>query len=166
MIAAAVTSRFGDEQGLVVPEGESLTVQNIGTRDLLLVKNLDFEAPGFETGQPTDFTTDLAVFQNGNEVARKTIRVNDPLSIGGYTFHQNGFGPAPDLVVRDAEGGILWSGPVPLTDEIAVEAGSLPASFPGDAVDRIVYATAVALRTRLVTRDRRIARHDPERVVW
>ena len=56
--------------------------------------------------------------------------------------------------------------PVPLTDEIAVEAGSLPASFPGDAVDRIVYATAVALRTRLVTRDRRIARHDPERVVW
>ena len=76
-----------------MPEGESLTVQSIGTRDLLLVKNLDPGAPGFETGMPTDFTTDLAVFQNGTEVARKTIRVNDPLAIGGYTFHQNGFGP-------------------------------------------------------------------------
>ena len=85
LVAAAVTSRFGDEQGLVVPEGESLTVQNIGTPDLLLVKNLDFEAPGFETGMPTDFTTDLAVFQNGTEVARKTIRVNDPL--GGRRLH-------------------------------------------------------------------------------
>ena len=115
LVAAAVTSRFGDEQGLVVPEGESLTVQNIGTRDLLLVKNLDFEAPGFETGRPTDFTTNLAVFQNGTEVARKTIRVNDPLSIGGYTFHQNGFGPAPHLVIRDSAGAPLWDAKVPMT---------------------------------------------------
>ena len=52
LLAAAVTSRLGDEQGLVVAEGESLTVQPIGTPGLLLVKNLDFEAPGFDTGQP------------------------------------------------------------------------------------------------------------------
>ncbi|HEV8282218.1 MAG TPA: cytochrome c biogenesis protein ResB [Candidatus Limnocylindrales bacterium] len=115
LVAAAVTSRFGDEQGLVVPEGESLTVQSIGTRDLLLVKNLDFAAPGFETGQPTDFTTDLAVYQNGAEVARKTIRVNDPLSIDGYTFHQNGFGPAPHILIRDATGAPLWDAKVPMT---------------------------------------------------
>ena len=51
LIAAAVTSRLGDEQGLVVPEGSSLTVQPIGTPGLLLVKNIDFEAPGFDTGQ-------------------------------------------------------------------------------------------------------------------
>jgi cytochrome c biogenesis protein len=119
LVAAAVTSRFGDEQGLVVPEGSSLTVQPIGTPGLLLVKNLDFQAPGFETGQASDFTTDLAVYQDGREIARKTIRVNDPLSIGGYTFHQNGFGPAPYLVVRDAEGRPLWDGAVPLTDAAA-----------------------------------------------
>ncbi len=122
LIAAAVTSRLGDEQGLVVPEGSSLTVQPIGTPGLLLVKNLDFEAPGFETGQATDFTTDLAVYQDGREIARKTIRVNDPLSVAGYTFHQNGFGPAPHLVLRDADGRPLWDGQVPLTDS----AGGLP----------------------------------------
>ena len=119
LIAAAVTSRLGDEQGLVVPEGSSLTVQPIGTPGLLLVKNLDFEAPGFDTGQATDFTTDLAVYQDGREIARKTIRVNDPLSVAGYTFHQNGFGPAPYLVVRDAAGKPLWDGAVPLTDAAA-----------------------------------------------
>jgi cytochrome c biogenesis protein len=119
LVAAAVTSRLGDEQGLVVAEGDTLTVQPIGTPGLLLVRNLGFEAPGFETGRPTDFTTDLAVYQDGVEVARKTIRVNDPLAVAGYTFHQNGFGPAPDLVIRDAEGGLLWSGPVPLTDQAA-----------------------------------------------
>jgi cytochrome c biogenesis protein len=119
LIAAAVTSRLGDEQGLVVPEGSSLTVQPIGTPGLLLVKNLDFQAPGFETGQASDFTTDLAVYQDGREIARKTIRVNDPLSVGGYTFHQNGFGPAPYLVVRNTEGMPLWDGAVPLTDAAA-----------------------------------------------
>ena len=118
LVAAAVTSRLGDEQGLVVPEGESLTVQPIGTPGLLLVKNLAFAAPGLETGQASDFTTDLAVYQDGKEIARKTIRVNDPLSIGGYTFHQNGFGPAPHLVVKDAQGRPLWDAAVPLTDAV------------------------------------------------
>ena len=119
LIAAAVTSRFGDEQGLVVAEGSSLTVQPIGTPGMLLVKNLDFEAPGFDTGQATDFTTDLAVYRDGHEIARKTIRVNDPLSVADYTFHQNGFGPAPYLVVRDGAGRPLWDGAVPLTDAAA-----------------------------------------------
>jgi cytochrome c biogenesis protein len=119
LIAAGVTSRLGDEQGLVVPEGESLTVQPIGTPGLLLVKNLGFDAPGFATGKPTDFTTDLAVYRDGQEIARKVIRVNDPLSIGGYTFHQNGFGAAPHLVVRDTAGRPLWDGQVPLTDQAA-----------------------------------------------
>jgi cytochrome c biogenesis protein len=82
------------------------------------VKNYDFEAPGFlETGQASDFTTDLGVFQNGTEIARKTIRVNDPIEVDGYTFHENGFGAAPDILITDAAGKPLWDGPVPLTDQ-------------------------------------------------
>jgi cytochrome c biogenesis protein len=119
LVAAAITSRLGDEQGLVVAEGESLTVQPIGTPGLLLVRNLGFDAPGFDTGRPTDFTTHLAVYQDGRQIAEKTIRVNDPLTVGGYTFHQNGFGPAPDVVIRDAEGRPLWDGPIPMTDAAA-----------------------------------------------
>jgi cytochrome c biogenesis protein len=130
LIAAAVTSRLGDEQGLVVAEGESLTVQPIGTPGLLLVKNLAFEAPGMESGTPSDFTTDLAVFQDGREIARKTIRVNDPLSVGGYTFHQNGFGAAPRVVIRDEAGRPLWDAAVPLTDSAAGSAYGLLA-VPG-----------------------------------
>ena len=81
------------------PRATSLTVQPIGTPGLLVVKNYDFEAPGLRSrrARRRDFTTDLGVFQNGQEIARKTIRVNDPLAVAGYTFHQNGFGPAPDL---------------------------------------------------------------------
>jgi cytochrome c biogenesis protein len=117
LVAGLVTARLGDEQGLVVAEGDTLTVQPIGTPGLLLVQNLGFEAPGMDTGMPSDFTTDLAVYRDGDLLARKTIRVNDPLTAGGYTFHQNGFGPAPDLeITSTVDDAVLWSGPVPLTD--------------------------------------------------
>lgn len=123
LVAGLVTAKLGDEQGLVVAEGATLTVQPIGTPGLLLVKNFGFEAPGIATGMPTDFTTDLAVYRDGQLLARKIIRVNDPLAAGGYTFHQNGFGPAPDLEIKSTiDGSVLWSGPVPLTDA----AGGLP----------------------------------------
>lgn len=54
----------------------------------------------------------------------------------------------------------------PLSGEIAAEAGRLPDGFPGDPVDRIVYATATRLGSRIVTRDSRMAAFDGARVVW
>ena len=152
LVAAAVTSRLGDEQGLVVAEGDTLTVQPIGTPGLLLVRNNGFEAPGlFETGSAADFVTDLSVYRDGQLLARKSIRVNDPLSAGGYTFHQNGFGPAPILRVRDLDGAILWSGPVPLTDQ----AGGLPfgtLAVPGRelGLQLLLDRTAAGVGTLLV----------------
>jgi PIN domain nuclease of toxin-antitoxin system len=55
---------------------------------------------------------------------------------------------------------------LPLTTEIAIVAGGLPDAFPGDPVDRIVYATAAVTGSRLVTADRRITAYDRARVVW
>lgn len=55
---------------------------------------------------------------------------------------------------------------LPLTAEIAIAAGDLPESFPGDPVDRVIYATSRATGSSLVTRDRRITDHDPRRAVW
>ena len=44
---------------------------------------------------------------------------------------------------------------VPVTESIAIEAGLLT-NFHGDPADRIIVATALELRARLVTRDQRI----------
>jgi cytochrome c biogenesis protein len=94
-------------------------VQPIGTPGLLVVKNLGFDAPRLPNGTFADFTTDLAVYQNGTQIARKTIRVNDPLSIAGFTFHQNGFGPSPEIDIRDTSGAVLYSGGVAMTGQAA-----------------------------------------------
>jgi cytochrome c biogenesis protein len=119
LVAAAVTSRFGVEKGLVVAGGQSTTVQPIGTPGLLVLKSYGFAAPGLETGQATDFTTDLAVYRDGRLLARKVVRVNDPLSVAGFTFHENGFRPAPVITIAAADGSLLWDGPVALTEALA-----------------------------------------------
>jgi PIN domain nuclease of toxin-antitoxin system len=57
---------------------------------------------------------------------------------------------------------------MPLTPTIAASAALLPSSFPGDPIDRIIYATAVEHGWPLITRDERMRRHgDIEGVtVW
>lgn len=51
--------------------------------------------------------------------------------------------------------------------EVAVAAGLLDAAmFPGDPVDRLIYATARSAGAILITRDRAIRRFDPEGTLW
>jgi len=55
---------------------------------------------------------------------------------------------------------------LPLTAEVAVEAGSFGDDFVGDPADRIIYATAIVTGSKLVTRDRFLRTYDPIRTVW
>jgi PIN domain nuclease of toxin-antitoxin system len=51
--------------------------------------------------------------------------------------------------------------------EVAVAAGLLNAkSFPGDPVDRLIYATARSAGATLITRDRAILMFDPQGTLW
>jgi cytochrome c biogenesis protein len=118
LAGGAVTVAAGFETVVFVGEGQSAPVRPVGTPDNLLVKVNSFEAPRLPNGGFADFRTDLSVYQNGAEVARKTIRVNDPLALQGYVFHQNTFGPAAELEIRDPEGRVAWSGPVVLAGEL------------------------------------------------
>ena len=114
LVAAAVSGRFGFETGLLIPQGEAVPVERLGTPGNLVVKNEGFAAPRLPDGRFADFTTDLAVYRDGALLARKVIRVNDPLEVAGYSFHQNFFGPAVDLAIHEQDGGVLWDGWVPL----------------------------------------------------
>ncbi len=48
---------------------------------------------------------------------------------------------------------------VALTPAIADTAVSLPASFPGDPADRLIYATAIEHGWRFITKDRKLRAH-------
>ena len=99
-------------------EGETAPVQAVGTPGNLLVKNHAFSAPRRADGSFADFSTDLSVYRDGEELARQEIRVNAPLSVAGFVFHQNTFGPTAELTIHDETGDLVWDGPLLLDDEL------------------------------------------------
>lgn len=58
----------------------------------------------------------------------------------------------------------------PLTPAAAAWAGSLPETFGGDPIDRLLYATARDLRVPLISKDERLrlvaSARDDVRVIW
>lgn len=54
----------------------------------------------------------------------------------------------------------------PVTADIACLAGTLDRSFPGDPADRIIVATAVMLKAKLVTADERLRQTRQVETVW
>lgn len=55
---------------------------------------------------------------------------------------------------------------IPLSPEVAVDAALLPATFPADPADRIIYASAKRLGARLATKDATLRRFDRDGTVW
>ena len=124
---AALSGALGYTQGILLTNGEALPVGKIGSAGGLVVENRAFSAPRTESGAFADFTTELAIYRNGALVAEKVIRVNDPLTYDGWSFHQNFFGPSVKLEIRSATNDLLWSGEAPLT---ATVEGSPYATLP------------------------------------
>jgi cytochrome c biogenesis protein len=61
----------------------------------------NFDVSFYEGSQrPKEFSSDLVVLQNGQEVLKKRIEVNHPLTYNGLTFYQSSYGPAGDPQFR------------------------------------------------------------------
>lgn len=58
----------------------------------------DFDVTFYEKSDtPKSFTSNLAIIENGKEVLKKTISVNDPLKYKGITFYQSSYGFSPSM---------------------------------------------------------------------
>ncbi|HVW76379.1 MAG TPA: type II toxin-antitoxin system VapC family toxin [Alloacidobacterium sp.] len=55
---------------------------------------------------------------------------------------------------------------LPISVPIAIRAAQMPASFPGDPIDRIIAATAMVEKIRLVTADDRIRKSEIVATIW
>jgi cytochrome c biogenesis protein len=95
-----IGSLFGFEGFANIAEGE--TVQTIRLRNSGEVKTLPFgircdafSVSFYETGAPKEFRSDLVLLEDGQEVARKNIIVNDPLRYKGINMFQSSYGRLP-----------------------------------------------------------------------
>ncbi|PWB67650.1 MAG: cytochrome c biogenesis protein ResB [Deltaproteobacteria bacterium] len=66
---------------------------------------------GHQTQQPKEYASDLSVLENGREVLRKKIVVNDPLQYKGIWFYQSSYGQAgaasAKVAIREPGGALV-----------------------------------------------------------
>ncbi len=117
----------------------------------------------------------LASPQRLSSAARRTIEQESRIGVSTLSAWELAMLVARGRVSLDREVG-LWVRqalaeprvePLPLDAEVAVAAGLLDArSFPGDPIDRLIYATSRSMGATLITRDGAIRTFDPASTLW
>ncbi|HEU4849726.1 MAG TPA: cytochrome c biogenesis protein ResB, partial [Terrimesophilobacter sp.] len=64
-------------------------------------------------GQPIDYSAHLTTWLPGEEGTKGTVKVNEPLELGGTHLYLLGNGYAPTITVRDGNGNIAFTASVP-----------------------------------------------------
>lgn len=106
--------------------------------------------------------------------ARQAVREADELAVADISWFELAWLATHDRIIlsipvsswlQKLAGQVRTLG---ITPAIAAAAVSLPATFPGDPADRLIYATAVEQGGLLVTKDRRLRdhRHPRPMTVW
>jgi len=126
-IVALTDSLAGFSFDQALPDGESAVVYTRGTPH-----NISFRANSFtatfdpKTGLPTDYVTDLSVYQDGELVAYSNhLRVNDPLSYDGVIFHQSSLIPAVNITITDKQGFVVYNDAVALDSTETLPSGNV-----------------------------------------
>ncbi|MGE0087474.1 MAG: cytochrome c biogenesis protein ResB [Desulfococcaceae bacterium] len=100
LAGSLIGSIFGFEGFVNIPEGES--VRSIMLRNSDKTQALDFEircedfdVSFYETGAPKEFRSSLVILENGKEVFKKDVIVNDPIRYRGINIFQSSYGKIP-----------------------------------------------------------------------
>jgi len=100
-----------------------------------------------------------------SRAATRALDAADELAVASITWFELAWlGEHQRIIVsgavrswlEDLAGAVRTVGTTPA---IAATAAALPASFPGDPADRLIYATAIEHGWKLVTKDQRLREH-------
>lgn len=106
-----------------------------------------------------------------SRAASRVLAEADELAVAAISWFELAWMAAHDRITLTVPA-LAWLGElnglvrtVGITPAIAQAAVALPASFPGDPADRLIYATAAEHGWQLVTKDRRLRAHRHPSVV-
>jgi len=128
-IGAIIGNLFGFKSYMAITDGKESSHLDIrgGKEHMELpfsVRNNRFWVETYPSGQPSKYASDLSVIENGREVARKTITVNDPLVYKGIWFYQSGYGQADtraEVLVRRPDGTPVGGLSLPANEPAKIE---------------------------------------------
>lgn len=102
ILAGSLVGNIWGFKGYVnIPQGETVSVVAVRGSNQLLDLNFSIRCDKFEVSyypgsqMPKEYLSDLVVTENGREVLKKAIQVNDPLKFKGISFYQSSYGFMP-----------------------------------------------------------------------
>jgi cytochrome c biogenesis protein len=123
------------------------------TLDDLRVR-FDEKTAGNQFGAPRDFAATVSYrAKPGAPAQKRTIKVNQPLDVDGARVFLVGNGYAPVITVRDGNGDIAWSGPVPFVAADAKYTSNGVVKVP-DALPQPLGLLALFLPTAALTAEK------------
>lgn len=120
VLGGLIGSLFGFEGFVNIPEGEAtdtIRIRNSGRMARLdfTIRCDDFHVSFYESGAPEEFRSSLTILEDGREVLKKEIIVNDPLRYRGINIFQASYGE-----MRGGQSPPVATAPTSPPDEIVV----------------------------------------------
>jgi len=118
LIGGLIGSIFGFDGWVNIPEGESVSQIRLRSQERVLqldfeIRCDDFDVSFYDTGAPKEFRSSLTILEQGREVVKKDIIVNDPLRYKGVNMYQSSYGQIPSdklvLGFTSAKTGMIYT---------------------------------------------------------
>jgi len=118
LIGGLIGSIFGFDGWVNIPEGESVSQIRLRNQAQLLqldfeIRCDDFDVSFYDSGAPKEFRSSLTILEQGREVVKKDIIVNDPLRYKGISMYQSSYGQLPSdklvLSFTSAKTGMIYT---------------------------------------------------------
>jgi len=114
---------------------------------------VDYETENIDAlGQPLDFRAHVTTTTRDGDPQQSTIKVNEPLTIGGSQVYLLGNGYAPQLIIRDSEGTPVFSQPTACLPQDANLTSLCIVKLPDGLAEQVgmrgfLYPTSVELES-------------------
>lgn len=143
LIGGIIGARYGfRESEFIIPEG---SIRSVGHGTGLSVELDEFHDVWREDGTPAVYRSDLVLYDNGKEVKRQSITVNNPMTYGTTTFYQTSYGQAAQFRITDADGNVLY--------DDATELGIFRSTMNPDAPAGIIRLPQLGIQLNVIAPD-------------
>lgn len=97
ILGALAGSLFGFKGAMAIPQGDSTNTVKLMRKDKALMLPFEIRCDRFEIkfypdGTPSEYISEVTVLENGLEVYRSVIKVNEPMTYRGVSFYQATYG--------------------------------------------------------------------------
>jgi cytochrome c biogenesis protein len=150
LIGGLIGSLYGFRGYVEILEGEKVNQIFLRVRDGEIPKPLAFSVrcddfnityydfPGKKEKHVKEYTSNLTILENGNEVLKKAVKVNHPLHYKGLAFYQSNYGTTHDVTL-----GIQWRNRKEKATFKAPEGTTVPVPNSNDFIRVLQYASQV-----------------------